>query len=497
MSFVSFQFIIFFILVTSLYFLLPHKFRWILLLFSSCIFYMAFIPKYIIILFILITIDYSAALLMDKAKGNYRKLLLLTSITATVLVLFIFKYFNFFVINLNSLAQFLYWNYSLEILNIILPIGLSFHTFQSLAYVIEVYRKRYKPERNLGIYALYVMFYPQLVAGPIERPQHLLPQFYKKHEFDYERVVSGLRLMLFGFFQKIVIADRLAIIVNNVYGNPTQFDSFALIFATIAFSFQIFCDFAGYSNIAIGVARVMGFNLVKNFDDPYGSKTIAQFWNRWHMSLYSWFRDYIYIPLGGSRVSGPRRILNILIVFLISGLWHGANWTFVAWGGLNGIYLVIHFLSKDYVNKFTDFIGLSRFKVLHSTVQVLFTFLLVSFSWILFRSKDFKQAYYIITHLFSNLGSVTTFLGSFNLNQLLIDISQRKMILGMPILDLILIFLAIALMQYIFKLQSKGSIQKKISIQPAVLRWSLYYLALAAIFYYISTSQPQFIYFQF
>ena len=390
MSFISLQFVIFFVLITTLFFTLPHKFRWVLLLISSCIFYMAFIPKYIFILFALITIDYFIAILMDKTRGNVRKLLLVTSIAATVAALFIFKYFNFFAINLNSLANFLHWNYSIDTLKIILPIGLSFHTFQSLAYVIEVYRKKYKVERNFGIYALYVMFYPQLVAGPIERPQHLLPQFYEKHSFDYDRVVSGLRLILFGFFQKVVIADRLAIIVNNVYNNPTSYTGFPLILATFAFSFQIFCDFAGYSNIAIGSARVLGFNLVKNFDNPYASKTVAQFWNRWHMSLYSWFRDYLYIPLGGNRLGKLRTLLNILIVFLVSGLWHGANWTFVVWGGLNGIYLIIHYLVKDYVNNFVDLIGLSKIRLLHSFTQITFTFTLISFSWILFRAKDFK-----------------------------------------------------------------------------------------------------------
>ncbi len=434
---------------------------------------------------------------MDKTRGNVRKLLLVTSIAATVAALFIFKYFNFFAINLNSLANFLHWNYSIDTLKIILPIGLSFHTFQSLAYVIEVYRKKYKVERNFGIYALYVMFYPQLVAGPIERPQHLLPQFYEKHSFDYDRVVSGLRLILFGFFQKVVIADRLAIIVNNVYNNPTSYTGFPLILATFAFSFQIFCDFAGYSNIAIGSARVLGFNLVKNFDNPYASKTVAQFWNRWHMSLYSWFRDYLYIPLGGNRLGKLRTLLNILIVFLVSGLWHGANWTFVVWGGLNGIYLIIHYLVKDYVNNFVDLIGLSKIRLLHSFTQITFTFTLISFSWILFRAKDFKEAGYIITHLFSNLEILGSALKNFNINQFLLDATQRKPVLGMPILDLIIVILAIIFMQYVFELESKGNIQQRLSLQPLLIRWSLYYLMFIGIVYYISTAQPQFIYFQF
>lgn len=445
----------------------------------------------------MITIDYSMAILMDKAKGNHRKLLLATSIIATITVLFVFKYFDFFAVNLTALSQLIGWNYSINVLNIILPLGLSFHTFQSLAYVIEVYRRKYKVERNFGIYALYVMFFPQLVAGPIERPGHLLPQFYQKHNFDYDRVVSGLRLILFGFFQKVVIADRLAIIVNQVYNDPYSYQGFALIFATVAFSFQIFCDFAGYSNIAIGAARVLGFNLVKNFNNPYGSRTVSEFWNRWHMSLYSWFRDYLYIPLGGNRVGKVRGLLNILIVFLMSGLWHGANWTFVAWGGLNGIYLTVYFLTKDSLGKLSDLAGLTKIKLLYSGIQTLITFSLITFSWILFRAKDFDEAGYIITHLFSNLGSFTAVFQNISLNQLLVDITQRKLVLGMPILDLVVVILAITFMQYVFFIQSKSNIQKKFSARPIVLRWSFYYLVLITIFYYISTSQPQFIYFQF
>ena len=497
MSFISFQFVIFFILVTTLYFILPHRVRWLLLLGASCIFYMVFIPKYILILFSMITIDYLMAILMDKTKGNLRRLFLVASVIATVTVLFIFKYFNFFAVNLTSLAHFLNWNYSIETLHIILPLGLSFHTFQSLAYVIEVYRKKYSVEKNFGIYALYVMFYPQLVAGPIERPFHLLPQFYKRHNFDYDRVMSGLRLILFGFFQKVVIADRLAIIVNQIYNNPYNFEGYPLILATIAFSFQIFCDFAGYSNIAIGAARVMGFNLVKNFNDPYSSKTVAEFWSRWHISLYSWFRDYLYIPLGGNRVGPQILIFNLLIVFLVSGLWHGANWTFVAWGGLNGIYLVSYFLTRGVWGKLADLIGLTKLKTVYGLVQTLITFSLISFSWILFRAKDFNEAGYIITHLFTNLGSFTAVLKGLDLNQLLIYITQRKLFLGMAILDLVIVILAIIFMQYVFAIQSRGYIQKKFAAQPIVVRWSLYYVTLITIIYYISTAQSQFIYFQF
>ena len=497
MSFISSQFILFFVLVATLYFVLQHKFRWILLLLASCVFYMAFIPKYIFVLFFLIVVDYFMAILMDKKKGKVRKLFLWASILSTITILFIFKYFDFFVINSTALARFLHWKYSIDFLNIILPLGLSFHTFQSLAYVIEVYRKNYKVERNFGIYSLYVMFFPQLVAGPIERPGHLLPQFYKEHHFEYNRVVSGLRLVLFGYFQKVVIADRLAIVADNVYGNPYNFEGYALIFATIAFSFQIFCDFAGYSNIAIGTARILGFNLVKNFDNPYSSRTISEFWNKWHMSLYSWFRDYLYIPLGGNRLGKTRQLLNILIVFLVSGLWHGANWTFVAWGGLNGIYLVAYSLTQNFREKILSSVRLTRLESLYHAVEVLITFSLITFSWILFRAKDFNEAGYIIGHLFSGLEGTIAVFKNYSLNQFLIDVTQRQLLLGLPILDIFIVLLAIIFMQYVFFIQSRSNIQKEFSARPIALRWSFYYLALIVILYYVSTSQPQFIYFQF
>ena len=336
MLFNSFHFFFFFIIVTSLYFLFPHKFRWALLLAASCYFYMAFIPVYILILGFTIVIDYFAGIWLEKSEGKKRKYFLIASLIANIGVLAIFKYYNFLNNNLSDLLNSFGYNNSIPNLSIILPIGLSFHTFQAMSYTIEVYRGNQKAERNFGIYSLYVMFYPQLVAGPIERPQNLIHQFYEKHYFDYERVVEGLKLMLWGLFMKLVIADRLAIYVNAVYNNSAQHSGITLLVATVFFAFQIYCDFAGYSSIAIGAARVMGFNLMTNFNRPYFSTSISEFWKRWHISLSSWFKDYLYISLGGNRVSIPRWYLNLFIVFVISGLWHGANWTFIIWVRLMG-----------------------------------------------------------------------------------------------------------------------------------------------------------------
>ena len=329
MLFNSFHFLVFFIVVTSLYFALPYKNRWFLLLISSCYFYMAFVPIYILILGFTIVIDYFAGIYIENATGKKKKFYLIFSLIANIGVLAIFKYYNFINANLSFLLHGFALTNPLPYLSILLPIGLSFHTFQAMSYTIEVYRGNQKAERHFGIYSLYVMFYPQLVAGPIERPQNLLHQFRERYDFNYERVTSGLRLMAWGLFKKVVIADRLAIVVDTVYNNPEQHNSLTLIIATIFFAFQIFCDFSGYSDMAIGAARVMGFKLMTNFDKPYQSKSIHEFWKRWHISLSTWFRDYFYISLGGNRVSIPRWYLNLFLVFLVSGLWHGANWTFV------------------------------------------------------------------------------------------------------------------------------------------------------------------------
>jgi len=290
-------------------------------------------------------------------------------------------------------ADFFHLNYSLPILSIILPIGLSFHTFQSLSYVIEVYRGNQKAETHFGIYSLYVMFYPQLVAGPIERPQNILHQFYEKHEFNYNDVVTGLKRIVWGIFKKVVIADRLAIYVNAVYLNHDKHNGTSMAIATVFFAFQIYCDFSGYSDIAIGCARTMGFKLMTNFNRPYFARSVSEFWKRWHISLSTWFRDYVYIPLGGNRVSKLRNYFNLFITFCISGFWHGANWTYVIWGGLNGIYLII----PQFFYKFSRHAGnvFKQNKILDFSMKLfntLWTFLLIAIAWVFFRSPDLKTA---------------------------------------------------------------------------------------------------------
>ncbi len=404
MLFNTFDFLLFFVCVTTLFFLIPHRFRWFLLLIASCYFYAAFIPAYLFILFSVITIDYVSALYIERAVGRRRKWILMISILANVAVLAFFKYYNFFVENFNSLWSSWDSSYRAPLLYIVLPIGLSFHTFQAMSYSIEVYRGNQKAERHFGIYALYVMFYPQLVAGPIERPQNILHQFHAEKYFSNSRLWVGLRLMLWGLFKKVVIADRLSILVDRVFDSPADFNSLVLATGVVFFAIQIYCDFSGYSDIAIGAAKVMGFNLMTNFNRPYFAKNIKDFWDRWHISLSTWFRDYIYIPLGGNRVKVGRLYFNLSIVFLLSGFWHGANWTFIVWGAVHAIYLIFYMLVKRNVNLF----------VLDSTIAGKFvswfvTFVLVCFAWIFFRAQDLTTAISYIESLVHNTSDLLHF----------------------------------------------------------------------------------------
>jgi len=380
MLFNSIEFIIFFPIVTLLYFLIPFKFRWLHLLIASCIFYMAAIPSYILVLFTLIITDYFAGRKIESTSN--KKLWLIISIAASIGILGFFKYYNFFISNINSATA---ANFSL--LHVALPIGLSFHTFQSLSYTIEVYRGNQPAVKHFGYYALYVMFYPQLVAGPIERPNHMFPQLFEKHSFSSQNLYEGLRLMAWGFFKKIVIADRVGGYVDAVFNNPGQVNTVNIWVAVIFFSIQIYADFSGYSDIAVGAARCMGYQLMVNFNRPYYAKNIRDFWRKWHISLSSWFRDYVYIPLGGNRKGKLRKHFNILITFSLSGLWHGAGWTFIVWGFLHGIYIVL-----------ADLFTFSLHKRLSTSIlQFLITGLCIEFAWIFFRANSLHAAKDIIT----------------------------------------------------------------------------------------------------
>lgn len=395
MLFNSIPFLLFYILVLVLFYKLSHFQRWVMLIFAGAFFYMYFIPSYIIILLILIFIDFNVARQIPVSR--HKKLLLFFSISSNLGLLLVFKYLNFLNSNIGELAKLVGWNYGIETFSLILPLGLSFHTFQSISYVVDVYRKKWKPEKNLLKYSLFVLFFPQLVAGPIERASQLMPQLFVKIEASTENLKIGFQRILFGLFKKIVIADHLAIIVDSVYKSPDQFIGFPLVLATAAFAIQIYCDFSGYSDIAIGLARTFGIKLEENFNSPYLSTSISMFWRRWHISLYKWFQDYIYIPLGGSRVGKLKHSFNILIVFLISGLWHGASWTYIVWGLLHGIFLI----GESILNKIK-----TPLTHLPKVIKIFSIFLLVSFAWIFFRANNLADAFYIVNNFYLGYGAL-------------------------------------------------------------------------------------------
>lgn len=390
MLFNSIHFVIFFAIVTPAYFLLADKHRWKLLLLASCYFYMTFVPVYLLILGFTIIVDYLAGIFIENAKGKTRKLYLVLSLLANLGVLVVFKYYNFLNDNLTALLGSFNYSNHIPYLSILLPIGLSFHTFQAMSYTIEVYRGNQKPERHFGIYALYVMFYPQLVAGPIERPQNILPQFHEKKYFSYENLREGMHLMLWGFFKKVVVADRLATYVDAVYNNSDKHSAASLLLASFFFSIQIYCDFSGYTDIARGAAKVMGYDLMINFRRPYFAKSIKEFWQRWHISLSTWFRDYVYKPMGGNRVSQLLFYRNIFVIFVLSGLWHGASWTFILWGVLHGSFYVVGMIIDNFKKK----VPLLNVDLgfIDSIYHIGMTFLLVSFARIFFRSTSIDQA---------------------------------------------------------------------------------------------------------
>lgn len=401
MLFNSFSFVIFFPLVCAVYFILPYKYRWIFLLISSYYFYMNWQPVYAVLIFLSTLTTYYAGIKMDATQdGKKRKVYLIVNLFINVGILFLFKYYNFINTSVFDVLDYFGIRWSVPNFDMLLPVGISFYTFQAVGYSIDVYKGTLKAEKHFGIYALFVSFFPQLVAGPIERATNLLPQFREKFSFNSDRAISGLKQMLWGYFMKLVIADRVATYVNAAYNHVDNHTGTTLLLATVLFAIQIYCDFAGYSNIAIGAARVMGFTLMENFRRPYFSTSISDFWKRWHISLSTWFRDYVYIPLGGNRVKQSRHLFNLFFTFLLSGLWHGANWTFVLWGATHGLYLIGGVLKKRF---FPSFLSGNPVK---KWFDILVTFILVVFAWIFFRANTISDAFQVIHKIIFEQGSL-------------------------------------------------------------------------------------------
>jgi alginate O-acetyltransferase complex protein AlgI len=509
MLFNSFSFAVFFPLVTAGYFALPHRWRWSWLLAASSAFYMAFVPAYILILCLTIAIDYTAGIAIERTQGRSRRAWLAASLAANVGLLAFFKYFDFASDNLAAAARWLHWNYPVHHLGLLLPIGLSFHTFQSMAYTIEVYRGRQPAERHLGILALYVLFYPQLVAGPIERPYNMLPQFRERHAFDYERAAAGLRLMAWGFFKKLVIADRLAHLVNPVYGSPGDYSGPMLLLATVGFAFQIYCDFSGYSDIAVGSAQVMGFRLTINFRRPYLAGSIGDFWRRWHVSLSTWFRDYLFPedrPLGHSswlRAATRRRLRHVrrvMITFLVSGFWHGANWTFVAWGVLHGLYLSAAVLTQPIRNRLAPAPATGWVAAVLRASRTVWTFSLVCFAWIFFRATDLAQARAIIGRMLTGYDAATLAQVPGQLNATLAIGWPIRLVsathAGSTAALVLLLQLAVLLVVEAAD-EGGGDVLGRLAARPAWFRWATYYAVIANVLLFGVFEQSRFIYFQF
>lgn len=431
---------------------------------------MAWRPKYAFIMVLLTFIDYFAGILIENAQTSGKKKIALgLSLTANLSLLFFFKYYNFFSGQFNE-----YLNGHLPLLDIVLPLGISFHTFQAMSYTIDVYRGRQKAERHLGYFALFIAYFPQMVAGPIERSQHLQYQLKQEQKFEYERSAEGFRLMLWGFFKKLVIADNLAVLVDAAYNNPQANHGWFLLLATYCFAFQILCDFSGYTDIARGAAQIMGINLVENFNRPYFAKSVQEFWQRWHMSLSTWFRDYVYIPLCGSRNPElSRRLFAVMAVFTTSGLWHGANWTFVIWGALNGIFYIIETLGKK------QFPSLS----LPKWLQVVVTFNLICVTWVFFRANSVSDGIFILAQIGKALIGVTE--------------SLRNSVPRGIFLPTLYGLFGVIVLVYVNLLERKTLLQQRLAGQKPILKWAAYYFLGYGTLVLGNLSNKQFIYFQF
>lgn len=496
MLFNSIHFLCFFPIVTGIYYFLPHRFRYIFLLAASYGFYMCWNPRYALLMLCSTSVTYLSGLTLEKARGcrtrtggGIEKGIVFLSFFLNLSILFFFKYFHFACDSLTKLGTLLGASVRLPTFEVLLPVGISFYTFQALSYTMDVYREEVSAERNFLKYALFVSFFPQLVAGPIERSKNLLSQIGERHSFQWPRVKSGLMLMLFGYFQKMVIADRLAILIDQIYNHYQVYEGLEIALATVFFAFQIYFDFASYSNIAVGASRVLGFRLMENFNTPYFSTSVSEFWRRWHISLSTWFRDYLYIPLGGNRKGKLRKYLNLMVVFLVSGLWHGASWHFVVWGGLNGLFQVIESWTKPLRDRVSRRLDVDRECFSHKLLSGVFTFLLVDFAWLFFRADGLITALRMLRRMFLCFNPWIFFDGTLYT----FGLSQKDFT--------VLAFSFMAIVFFSVCRYRGFNIGQALACQGLWFRWSVYILAVFFVLifgvYGPNTDESVFIYFQF
>ena len=482
MLFNSIDFAVFLPIVFILYWFVTDKnlsLQNLLIVVASYIFYGWWDWRFLSLILFSTIIDYSIGQnLFNEESKNKRKILLWTSISVNLGFLGFFKYYNFFLDNFVNAFSFFGTSINSQGLNIILPVGISFYTFQTLSYTIDIYKRNLEPTKNFIAFTAFVCFFPQLVAGPIERATNLLPQFYKKRLFDYSKAVDGLKQILWGLFKKIVIADNCAEFANQIFNNSADMNGSTLVLGAIFFAFQIYGDFSGYSDIAIGTSRLFGFNLKQNFATPYFSRDIAEFWRRWHISLSSWFRDYLYIPLGGSRGVTLIKVRNIFIIFILSGFWHGANWTFIIWGALNAVYFLPLLLTNNNRNNLDIVAKGKLLPSFNELFSIVFTFILTVFAWIFFRADNLVHAISYISNIFSYS---------------LFDV-PNKLILKKSLITIFLIVLFIVI-EWVGRINSFG-IQKLFFYNKRIYRYVFYCLLIFIIFWFGGEEQ-QFIYFQF
>ena len=497
MLFNSLEFLLFFPVVILIYFIIPNKIKYLWLLVSSYYFYMSWDARYALLLLVSTVITFLSGLFielinnLDKAdseKRTLKKLPVILSIVLNLGILFYFKYFSFALTTVSGAFRMLHVELNMPVFDVILPVGISFYTFQALGYTIDVYRGDIKAEKNFFRYALFVSFFPQLVAGPIERSKNLLGQLANPQKFSFDNFREGLLLMIWGFFLKVVMADRIAIFVDNVYGDYSHYPGVYLVIATILFGIQIYCDFAGYSTIALGAAKVLGIKLSDNFNSPYFAGSVAEFWRRWHISLTSWFKDYVYIPLGGNRKGKARKYINILTVFLLSGLWHGAGLSYIVWGGLNGVYQITGDILKPVRDKITGFLKIENNPV-YKILSIVFTIALIDFTWIFFRAERLLDALAIVKSIFT----------TFNIN-ILADGSLFEC--GIDKNNFLLVIITIFILAFADYCKYLGvAVREEVLKQKFWLRCLVFVIAVMAVLlfgkYGPAYDSAKFIYFQF
>lgn len=481
MTFISLEYLLFLPAIVLLYFLLAHKYRWVLLLIASYLFYGYWNASLLILIVISTLVDYWAGLKMGGRLNKVdKKVFLYVSLFVNLGMLFFFKYFSFCNEAVREFFQFFDYSYSVKQFDILLPVGISFYTFQTLSYTIDVYRGHKKPEKHLGIFALYVSFFPQLVAGPIEKSTYFIPQFYKKYQFNIQRIVSGCKLILWGLFKKMIIADNLALIVNEVYGNSAIQSSEKLIIATYAFTIQVYCDFSGYTDIAIGSARIFGFELSDNFRKPFFASNISEFWRRWHISLTQWIGDYIYRPLLGKYKSNTASYFILYIVLIAIGVWHGAGGQFVLFGFIHATYIAVRRLLKPTRISFNNLSESLKLEKVQKFLGIIWTFHLVAFSLICFASKSISESFQVMKSVFtfSCSSEITSFI-SFQFSNFLI------VACCLPVVFLI-------------ELTNKKSLREPFEhISNIALRWGIYLFIVFSLLIFKESNNPTFYYFQF